>query len=118
LKYGDIELLYEPGEDALSTIHMEGFGIPHGSSFMQVDPWIIAGGLAMEDAERALKEAGIVFTHRPLEYDPNMAVLITLAGVELGFVTQPDACSPLGLYYVAKRARSNVRATRSDPPSG
>lgn len=104
LKYGDLEFLYRPGEDHLQAIHMDGFAIPKGSASMSLDPWILVGGLALEDAEKALDEAAIKFTKSPLSYDPSMIVLTSATGVELGFIREPEEGFDPGLYYISKHS--------------
>lgn len=105
-KYGTIELLYHPGNPHLQTIYMDGFEVPNGGSRMQLDSWVIRGGLSVEEVEAALAAAAIDYTRRPWRTTSEGILLVTLAGVEMGFLLEEEAYSPSpGLFFILKSMR-------------
>ena len=53
-KYGDIEVRYELGADRLTTVALREFGVPTGGATIHLDPWVIRGHMARQEAEDAL----------------------------------------------------------------
>jgi len=106
LKYGDIEFLYRPGEDYLWGIYMDGFGVPQGGPKIDLDPWIIRGGMAADTIEHALISAEISFQKSRTVHDPTITIITTMGGVELGIVEKVDShdsCYDIvGLHHIAK----------------
>jgi hypothetical protein len=110
LKYGDLEFLFEPNGHSLRTIYMDGFTVPRGGRSLDLDPWIVVGGMAIGTMEYALAAADIGFTRHTLQYDPNMPVLSTTSGVDLGVINEPEDLSPpVGLHHVSKRLENMNR---------
>lgn len=99
--YGDIELHFLQGQDTLWLIHLENFQIPQAGGNLNVDPWIIRGGMA-----RAEMEAYLTACHLPFQQIPspeeNCTWLRVGAGITCIFINEPRSYdSPPGLFALS-----------------
>jgi hypothetical protein len=72
-KYGEIELFFND-EQILWLIHADDLGwrpdgLLGGGPAIDLDPWVLRGGMTWEDVEPHLVAAGIAFTRRAWKYD-------------------------------------------------
>jgi hypothetical protein len=103
-KYGDIELIYgRHYADPLSGILMDGFELPVGGPQLALDPWILRGGMSLEEAGDHLRVAGIAYSREPWPaYDDGVS-LVTAGHVQIGFLlNQEDYAPPPGLFYISR----------------
>jgi len=106
-KYGDVELSFDGDDDRLVSIYLDNFGVPCGAGGLALDPWVLRGGLPSDEAEAALRAAGIGFLHRPWPMSPPDVLLVTQADVRLGFIREPDEFGPpVGLHHIARSTSS------------
>jgi hypothetical protein len=97
-KYGDIEVRYELGADRLTTVALREFVVPTGGATIHLDPWVICGHMARQEAEDALDRAGLHF--RYVEEGDVLSVVLA-SGATLMFVEEQEAYGvPMGLYGV------------------
>lgn len=105
-KYGDIELYYERGADRLIGIYMDDFETLSGGTSIDLDAWLVQGGWPLEEARQALVEAELGFSEQPWNGEPEGTLLVTVAGVHLGFIgEQRECCPPVGLHHVSRFTR-------------
>ncbi len=82
-KYGDIEFYFQ--SDVLYMIFMDDFSILSGGSKIELDAWVINGGLTCAEAERVLSAADIAYRKEDFPYNDNGVHLITSSGTSLEF---------------------------------
>ncbi len=108
-KYGDFELYFWPGGDALSGIQSDTFNVPHGGPRIQLDPWQLRGGIAQHTIEEAFTSAGIAYHIAASPHLAGTTQIITTSGVWLNFEAQSvDASETPALYAIGQSAGTIV----------
>ena len=82
-KYGDIEFYFQ--NDELYMIFMDGFSVLSDGGKIELDSWIVNGGLTCAEAEYFLSAAGIAYRKEDFPYKDNGIHLVTSAGTVLAF---------------------------------
>lgn len=81
LKYGDVELHFDPTQRDLVLIHVDDFDVPRGSSSINLNPWIIRQSLKIRDAEEQLSQSDIDYEVMSVDYAEDAKLM--LAGVDV-----------------------------------
>ena len=108
-KYGDFELYFSPGGDALSGIQTDTFTMPHGGPHVQIDPWHLRNGVAQQTIAKALISAGITYRSTAPPHLSGTTQLTTSSGVWLHFAAESiDTRETGGLCAMGQSARTTV----------
>ncbi len=104
-KYGDLELIFVQGGDELTLIHLDGFQIPQAGGELQLDPWIIRGGMTRGLVEHHLTACSLPF--QPIQSPEGYCTWLQVgAGVVLVFIDEERLFSPpTGLYSISLSSR-------------
>jgi len=85
-RYGDVELHFD--RDKVWLIHIDRFsgsgGSPKAGADLDLDPWVIVGGLSLDDFADALKQSGLQHTIL-LQPDLSRTVVTFPSCVHVGF---------------------------------
>lgn len=101
IKYGDIELYFPKHKRHIKMIYMDNFKTPCGGSRLDLDPWILRGGVARSEVESHLEQVGIPFSRLPRRIDENVE-LVMESGVRMLFIEKPEEFDPtVGLYAIS-----------------
>ncbi len=102
-KYGDIELHYERGKDQLVLIHADDFNVLSGGRAIDLDPWIIRGGVSLEEVQAQLQAVHIAYQFKEWPYGDNVIVLNVGRYVQLSFLHSPEPSNSrrTGLYSIS-----------------
>jgi hypothetical protein len=84
-KYGDVELHFAQGIDALFLIHLNDFDVPSGGKSIRLDPWLITRLLTLPEAEERLTQNGVNYKMTDYEAEDDTTCLMVGAGVKLLF---------------------------------
>lgn len=100
-KYGDIEFHFE--DDFLSLIFMDDFDVPSGGRVIELDPWIVKGGLAPSEMEQRLDLIHITHERITNSWSKEGYVnIIVGVGVVMSFVETVQEYGPRqGLYSIS-----------------
>jgi len=98
-KYGDIELHF--GVDGrVCLVYLDHFQVPTGGAAIDLDPWVLRGGLPREDVARHLTAEHIAF--RVLGDSGNDVHLVLPADITLTFIEhRTPSCPPVGLSSIS-----------------
>lgn len=94
-KYGDVELYFDD-EDGLYMIHFDSFDAPVGGASLQLSPWVVRGGLPLQQLEHALSSSGIPFVTAADTSNLDCVRVATPVGVSFLVQVEGDA-DELGL---------------------
>ena len=86
LKYGDVELHFDPIQYHLVLIHMDDFDVPSGRRLINLDAWIIRQSLKVSEAEEYLSRSGIDYEVMQAEYEDDATLILAGVGVKLLFM--------------------------------
>jgi len=96
-RYGDLQFIFDGSEDNhLGSVFIDNFGIPSGGMAIDLDPWIIRGGIALEEVEQHLRTARIDFRRAVDRYDQSIRGLMVGQRAALYFYQQDDEDASLG----------------------
>jgi len=87
-RYGDIEFHFINRKVYLICSDHGDMTLANGS--LQIDPWILRRGLALEDFESALAEASIPYETVVPDFDPTQRIVATISGARFTFTDEPD----------------------------
>jgi hypothetical protein len=87
-RYGDIEFHFINRKVYLIFSDHGDMTLTNGS--LQIDPWILRRGLALEDFESALAEASIPYETVVHDFDPTQRIVTTISGARFTFTDDPD----------------------------
>jgi hypothetical protein len=90
-KYGDVELLfdYRTRQINMVVINFREQKHPSGAASIQLDPWIIKGGLTLDELIRRLGEEGIDYCEvEPI--NPGTKQLLVNSAITMIFGADPD----------------------------
>ncbi len=97
-RYGDLQFIFDGSErNQLGSVFMDNFDIPSGGRAISLDPWIIRGGIALEEVEQHLRAARIDFRRAVDRYDQSIKGLMVGQRVALYFYQRDDEEASLGL---------------------
>src|SRR5687768_9296894 len=103
--YGDIELHFERDNGRLGNlnlIYLDHFDVPSGGQAIDLDPWIIQGGMSLEAMSEKLELAHILHQQVHLPYIDG-AHILTSGEVLLSFIEeQQEFGSAPGLYAICR----------------
>lgn len=99
--YGDLELHFVRGGDELFLIHLDGFQTPQAGGQLQLDPWIIRGGISRSLVEHHLATCSLPF-QQIQSPEEDCTWLRVGAGVILVFIDHERPFSfPAGLWSIS-----------------
>jgi len=90
-KYGDIELLFDYRTRLINVvvINFREQKYPAGAASIQLDPWIIKGGLRLDELTRQLDEEGVDYSEvEPI--NPGTRQLLVNSAITMIFSDDPD----------------------------
>lgn len=87
-RYGDIEFHFSNRKVFLIFSDHGDMTVANGS--LQIDPWILRRGLALEDFESALAGASIPYETITPGFDPAQRIVTTISGARFTFSDDPD----------------------------
>ena len=89
-RYGDIEFHFSDWK--IYLIFSDHGDMTRASESLQIDPWILRRGLALEDFKKksALADASIPYETIIPDFDPTQRIVTTISGAKFTFTDDPN----------------------------